>query len=146
MSLETIYNFVQINPDLATSGQPTEAEFAEIAAEGYQDVINLALSTSTRALSDEAGTVNVLGMNYHPIPVIFEAPQSTDFEQFCSLMDALKAKKVFVHCVANWRVSTFIALYGEKRWGWTRDQADEHILLRWETDIVWDKFIEEIRS
>jgi protein tyrosine phosphatase (PTP) superfamily phosphohydrolase (DUF442 family) len=146
MPLETIYNFIQINPDLATSGQPTETEFAEIAAAGYQDVINLALTTSSGALPDEAGTVKALGMNYHHIPVVFDAPKVADFEQFCSTMDSLNGKKVFVHCQANWRVSMFVALFGEKHWGWTREKADEHFLQMWELNEVWEKLIQEIRS
>jgi protein tyrosine phosphatase (PTP) superfamily phosphohydrolase (DUF442 family) len=146
MSLETIYNFIQINPQLATSGQPTEIEFTEIAGNGYQEVINLALKTSSGALPDEAGTVKALGMSYHPIPVVFDAPKMTDFEQFCSTMDSLNGKKVFVHCQANWRVSMFVALYAEKRWGWSREKADEHMLQMWELDEVWEKFIEEVRN
>jgi uncharacterized protein (TIGR01244 family) len=146
MSLDNIYNFIQINPDLGTSGQPTEAEFAEIAANGYQEVINLALTTSNSALPDEAGTVKTLGMNYHHIPVVFNDPHKSDFDQFCSTMDSLVGKKVFVHCQANWRVSMFVALYAEKRWGWSREKADEHMLQMWELDEIWEKLIEEIRS
>jgi uncharacterized protein (TIGR01244 family) len=146
MTLEDIYNFIQISDVLATSGQPTEAQMNEIAAAGYKVVVNLALGKSETALADEAGTVGALGMTYHHIPVVWESPQLSDFEQFCTQMDSLAGQKVFVHCVANYRVSMFLALYAEKRWGWTRAQADAHIRRMWEPDEVWAPFIESVRN
>jgi protein tyrosine phosphatase (PTP) superfamily phosphohydrolase (DUF442 family) len=146
MTLTDIYNFIPISETLATSGQPTEAQMSEIAAAGYEVVVNLALPTSDNALKDEGATVRALGMDYHNIPVVWEAPKVSDFEQFVPLMDSLAGKKVFVHCAANYRVSMFTALYGERRWGWTRAQADAHIRRIWEPDEVWKKFIEDVRG
>jgi protein tyrosine phosphatase (PTP) superfamily phosphohydrolase (DUF442 family) len=146
MSLEEIYNFIPISETLGTSGQPTEAQMSEIAAAGYKVVVNLALPTSDNALKDEAATVRALGMEYHNIPVIWEAPKLSDFEQFVPLMDSLAGQKVFVHCAANYRVSMFTALYAEKRWDWTRAQADAHIRRIWEPDEVWARFIEGVRK
>lgn len=146
MTLTDIYNFILISETLATAGQPTEAQMSEIAASGYRVVVNLAVGTSTDALADEAAIVRTLGMAYHHIPVVWEAPQKADFDQFCTLMDSLAGQKVFVHCVANYRVSMFIALYAEKRWGWPRAQADAHIRRMWEPDEVWAPFIESIRE
>jgi len=146
MSLEEIYNFIKISDLLATSGQPTEAQISEIAAAGYKVIVNLALPTSDNALKDEAATVRALGMDYHNIPVVWEAPKLSDFEQFVPLMDSLAGQKVYVHCAANYRVSMFTALYAEKRWGWTRAQADAHIRRIWEPDEVWRKFIEDVRG
>lgn len=146
MSLEEIYNFIQLSEALATSGQPTEAQMDEIAAAGFKVVVNLALPTSDNALKDESATVRALGMDYHNIPVVWEAPRLSDFEQFVPLMDSLAGQKVFLHCVANYRVSMFTALYAEIRWGWTRAQADAHIRRIWEPDEVWARFIEDVRS
>ena len=146
MSLEQIYNFIQISEALATSGQPTDAQMGEIAAAGYKIIVNLALPTSDNALKDEAATVRALGMDYHNIPVVWEAPKLSDFDQFVPLMDSLSGQKVFLHCAANYRVSMFTALYAEKRWGWTRAQADAHIRRIWEPDEVWAKFIESVRG
>jgi protein tyrosine phosphatase (PTP) superfamily phosphohydrolase (DUF442 family) len=146
MALSDIYNFIQISESLATSGQPTEAQMSEIAAAGYKVVVNLALPTSDNALNDEAATVRALGMDYRTVPVVWEAPRLSDFEQFVPLMDSLAGQKIFVHCAANYRVSMFMALYGERRWGWTRAQADAHIRRMWEPDEVWARFIEEVRG
>jgi protein tyrosine phosphatase (PTP) superfamily phosphohydrolase (DUF442 family) len=146
MTLTDIYNYIPISETLGTAGQPTEAQMSEIATSGYEVVVNLALGKSENALADEAATVRTLGMTYYHIPVIWEAPQKTDFDQFCSLMDSLAGQKVFVHCVANYRVGMFTALYAEQRWGWTRAQADAHIRRMWEPDEVWASFIESIRA
>jgi protein tyrosine phosphatase (PTP) superfamily phosphohydrolase (DUF442 family) len=146
MALTDIYNFFPISETLGTAGQPTEAQMGDISAAGYKAVVNLALPASDNALKDEAATVRVLGMDYHNIPVVWEAPKLSDFEQFVPLMDSLVGQKVFVHCVANYRVSMFVALYAEKRWGWTRAQADAHIRRMWEPDEVWAKFIESVRG
>lgn len=146
MALTDIYNFIQVSENLATSGQPNEAQMREIAAEGYEVVVNLALPTSENALKDEGATVRTLGMEYHNIPVVWEAPKVSDFEQFVPLMDSLAGRKVFLHCVANYRVSMFTALYAEKRRGWTRAQADAHIRRIWEPDEVWARFIEDVRG
>jgi protein tyrosine phosphatase (PTP) superfamily phosphohydrolase (DUF442 family) len=146
MAPTDIYNFIKISDVLATSGQPTEAQISEIAAAGYEVVVNLALPTSDNALKDEAVTVRALGMDYHNIPVAWERPKVSDFEQFVPLMDSLAGKKVFLHCAANYRASMFTALYAEKRWGWTRAQADAHIRRMWEPDEVWARFIESVRG
>jgi uncharacterized protein (TIGR01244 family) len=146
MALTDIYNFIPVSETLGTSGQPTEAQMSEIAVAGYKVVVNFALPTSDNALKNEAATVRELGMDYHHIPVVWEAPQLSDFEQFVRLMDSLAGQKVFLHCVANYRASMFTALYAEKRWGWTRAQADAHIRRIWEPDVGWARFIEDVRG
>ena len=40
--LDDKYNYLKLSESIATSGQPSEAQFAEIAQAGYQLVINLA--------------------------------------------------------------------------------------------------------
>jgi len=52
---------------------------------------------------------------------------------------------VFVHCAANYRVSSFVALYGESRLGWTREDADAHIRKVWEPNGTWARFLDEVR-
>jgi len=41
-SMKSIINFVQVNDQYATSGQPQEKDFSLIAQAGYNHVINLA--------------------------------------------------------------------------------------------------------
>ena len=61
------------------------------------------------------------------VPVDFNAPQVEDLRKFFDVMDSFRDKKVFVHCAANFRVSSFVARYGQARLGWPVDQANAHI-------------------
>ena len=146
MALEDIRNFIAVSDDLGTAGQPSEAQLREVADAGFEVVVNLGLLDPRYCLPDEAGTVAGLGLEYHHIPVDFTAPQAGDLRQFFDAMDAARGKKVFVHCAANYRVSSFVALYGEARLGWTRDQADAHIRKVWEPNETWTRFLAAARK
>ena len=146
MALEDIRNFIAVSDDLGTAGQPSEAQLREVADAGFEVVVNLGLLDPRYCLPDEAGTVARLGLEYHHIPVDFTAPQAGDLRQFLDAMDAARGKKVFVHCAANYRVSSFVALYGEARLGWTREDADAHIRRVWEPNETWAGFIAAARS
>ena len=109
--LNTIYNFLNLSAKLATSGQPLEEELEYISNAGFEVVINLALSDADYSLADEEGSVTKLGMEYIHIPVIWQSPTSDDLDKFFDVMEKYKNKKLFVHCAANMRVSSFVALY-----------------------------------
>jgi len=146
MSLDDIKNFLAIDARLATAGQPTEAELRDVAAGGYQAVVNLGLLDPRYCLPDEAGLAASLGMKYRHLPVIFDAPAAADFEAFVAQMDAWAGERVFVHCAANFRVSSFMAVYGEMRLGWDRDRADRHARTFWELNPTWQQFVTECRA
>jgi len=92
-SLDSIFNYLQINLNLATSGQPTKKQFNAIQHAGYKKIINLAPLSAENALSDEADIVAELGMDYINIPVDFSNPREQDFEQFVWLMKSHSAEK-----------------------------------------------------
>ncbi len=146
VAVEDIKNFRQVDPMLGTAGQPTEEQLRDVAAAGYAVVINLGLLDPKYCLPDEAGSVLRAGMEYHHIPVVFTEPKAADFERFVEAMDACRGRKTFVHCAANYRVSTFVALYGERRLGWSREVADAHIRTFWEPNEVWNAFVAACRG
>jgi protein tyrosine phosphatase (PTP) superfamily phosphohydrolase (DUF442 family) len=145
MAIEDIRNFVPVSDNLATGGQPSEQQVQEVAQAGFQVVVNLGLLDPRYCLADEAGLVKSLGLEYHHIPVDFKAPQADDLRRFFDVMDASRDKKVFVHCAANYRVSSFVALYGQARLGWSAEQADAHVKRVWHLDDTWSKFVEFCR-
>ena len=69
------------------------------------------LNTIYYSLADEERSVTKLGMEYIHIPVIWQSPTSDDLDKFFDVMEKYKNKKFFVHCAANMRVSSFVALY-----------------------------------
>ena len=111
-----IRNFVGLSDSLATAGQPSEPQLKTLAA-GFEMVVNLGLLDPRVCLPDEPGLIQSLGMAYRHIPVDFNAPRFENLERFFEVMDASRDQRVFVHCAANYRVSAFVALYGEaKAW------------------------------
>ena len=146
MAIETIRNFIRVTPDLATAGQPSEQQLREVAEEGFGVVVNLGLLDPSYCLPDEAGLVRSLGLEYHHIPVNFQAPRREDLYHFFDLMDTLAGKKVFVHCLFNKRVSAFLSLYGQAKLGWPPEKADSLIAQVWQPDEVWAPFIQNARQ
>ena len=145
MPLDDIRNFIGVSDRLGTAGQPTEEQLRDVAGSGYDVVVNLGLLDPRYCLADEAGSAAGLGLEYHHIPVDFNAPQAADLQRFTDVMDGVRDRKVFVHCAANYRVSTFVALYSEARLGWSPAQGDAHIRRIWEPNDTWTRFIAEAR-
>jgi protein tyrosine phosphatase (PTP) superfamily phosphohydrolase (DUF442 family) len=141
MSLNQILNYFPISDNLATAGQPQREQFADIARAGFTVVINLALTTSDNAIPDEAIVVNILGMEYIHIPVVWESPQPGDFDRFCTELARLRRQKVFVHCALNMRVSAFVFLYRVLYLGANPEEVKWDMLSIWEPEGVWEDFI-----
>jgi protein tyrosine phosphatase (PTP) superfamily phosphohydrolase (DUF442 family) len=135
MPVEEIKAFLPIDERIGTAGQPTEDELRDAATEGYRAVVNLGLLDPRYCLPDEAGLTRSLGLAYRHIPVRFDAPT----------MDELGDGRVLVHCAANYRVSSFIAVYGEMRLGWSRERADAHARTLWPLNDVWSSFLDACR-
>ncbi|MEM1391617.1 MAG: protein tyrosine phosphatase family protein [Pseudomonadota bacterium] len=132
--IERIYNYRKISDRIATSGQPTPAQFGLIRDAGFKIVINLAPHGTENALADEAGVLSEFGLPYVHIPVDFQAPSEADFEQFCDVMKAHEREQVWVHCAANMRVSAFVYRY-------RRDILDEDEAAARETMLsIWTPF------
>jgi protein tyrosine phosphatase (PTP) superfamily phosphohydrolase (DUF442 family) len=146
MPVETIANFLPIDDRIGTAGQPTETELREAAEAGYKAVVNLGLLDPRYCLADEAGFVASLGLRYHHIPVQFDAPTVDDFRAFLAAMDECAGDRVLVHCAANYRVSSFMALYGEMKLGWTREQGDAHARTLWPLNETWSGFLARCRN
>jgi uncharacterized protein (TIGR01244 family) len=145
--LESIKNFRRVDEQLLTSGQPSEAQLATVAAHGVEVVINLALHDDPRySLSDEPGLVASLGLDYVHIPVQFAQPTEQDLRAFFDAMDANRGRHMLVHCAANLRVSAFLGLYGAIREQRDRDDAFALMHGLWEPNEVWADFIEQMLS
>jgi len=144
--LVSIRHYLRLSPRLATAGQPTAEQFAHIAAAGFESVINLALPTSTYALPDEAGLVAALGLEYIPIPVIWESPQFEDFARFAAVLQTRAERPLFVHCAMNMRVSAFMFLHRTLVEGEAVPEATRDLNRIWEPDETWRAFISSTSS
>jgi protein tyrosine phosphatase (PTP) superfamily phosphohydrolase (DUF442 family) len=148
VSLNEIYNFIPVSKEIYTSGQPTADQLCPLAAEGFTSVVNLATPHSPQALPGEADLVRSLGMRYDSIPVEWENPLDSDFALFEQVIAHLPQGKTLIHCIANFRVTAFYALYAQAHLGWTEIQADRFMAPVWQgSDYpVWKAFIARMRQ
>jgi protein tyrosine phosphatase (PTP) superfamily phosphohydrolase (DUF442 family) len=142
MPLEDITNYIRVSDRIASSGQPKEHEFKDIAQAGFEVVINLAMPNSDNAIPEEGYIVTARKMHYIHIPVPFEAPQPEHIKDFIAVMDGFEQKKVWVHCVVNHRVSAFLFLYMRLVKNATREEASRVVLKSWKPNPVWADFME----
>lgn len=76
-----IYNWRRVDDRITTSGQPTEAQLADLHALGVRHIMNPGLHTHEKALPDESASASRIGMTCIHIPVDFQNPTDQDFEQ-----------------------------------------------------------------
>lgn len=146
MSIKDIRAFVSLSDKLATAGQPSEQQIHAICESRFDVVINLGLQDPRYCLPDEEGLIKSLGMAYHHIPVEFNAPTTENLVQFFQVMDDCQGKKIFIHCAANYRVSCFVSMYVQARYGWSEMQAMEYIRCVWEPDQTWLQFMNNSKA
>ena len=139
--LDALTNYFPISPLILTAGQPTADQIALIREAGCQVVVNLARPSSPNALADEVELVAAQGLEYIAIPVVWEQPTLDDLTRFFAAMEANAQHKVFVHCVVNYRVSSFIYLYRVLRLGVASEDAVWDLRSIWEPDETWSAFI-----
>ncbi|GGQ29521.1 protein tyrosine phosphatase family protein [Shewanella litoralis] len=138
------------NPQVITSGLPTELQFEQLAQAGIKTVINLIPNDNPNALANEQQIVTQLGMNYHNISVDWQNPTQENLAQFYSLMQQNGDAPVLVHCAANYRASAFYYLYQTRQniapsmaealtpWGDLQQSFAEY--------PQWKKLIEDVQA
>lgn len=137
-----VYNHVQVNARISTSGVISADVIEEMARQGYSGVINLLPDESPHALAREAELVQKQALAYHHIPVDFAAPSEENYAAFERSLDGFQHdQRVYVHCAANMRVSVFMAIYGARRFGWSPTRAAQHVAEVWEPNEVWREFL-----
>lgn len=130
-----LLNFFAPTDLIGTSGQPSPAQFEDIAQAGYTTVVNLAMHDSDPSVPEEGNIVSGLGMDYIHLPVPFDAPTSRHLKRFCQMMDVLQEDKVLVHCAVNARVSAFVYKYLTLKRGFSEDAATSPLLSVWRGQI-----------
>ena len=141
--MNSISDYYQINENLATSGQPTPEQFQSIADAQYKIVINLAMSGSTNALTNEGAIVSDLGMVYIQIPVVWENPCLEDVQLFFNAMQSFREQRIWVHCAKNMRVSCFIYFWQKYVLQLPDNEAMYPMNEIWQPKGVWQRLIEQ---
>lgn len=141
MNLNTILNYIKINDNISTSGQPTEAQFEIILKHDFDVVINLALCNASNAIANEDKVVTSLGMTYIHIPVEFENPTIDNLKLFLTILSSLKEKKVYVHCALNYRASAFMYIYHKYFLQTPFNEIDLSMMQEWSPDKKWQELM-----
>lgn len=141
MSVENILNYIQVSDRIASSGQPEDRQFKDIAEAEYKAIINLAMPNSENAIPEEGNIVTSLKMTYVHIPVPFDAPNVSHLRQFIKVMESFANQKVWVHCVVNYRVSAFLYQHQRLIHGVQPEEAKKVMLASWKPDEIWQRFM-----
>lgn len=139
--MKSILNYIKINDNISTSGQPTKKQFKIIAKNNFDVVINLAMHNKG-ALREEDKIVSRNGMIYIHIPITWKAPEIERLKLFLHLLKTLQQekKKVFIHCIMNYRVSVFMYQYKKS----VLKQADVKLISpkEFKPKKVWKKLMQ----
>lgn len=123
--LTGIPRFLRLTDQVWTGGQPWPEHFAKLKDAGIKVIINLRPHAEYEG-EREAAKVKELGISYFNIPVVFNAPDELDADDFLKLTDEqLKNGPVFIHCAVGARVGAFWMIRRVLRDGWEFDRALE---------------------
>ena len=136
--------FLEITPDLWTSGQPSPTDWPLLARNGVEVVINLAAPDSTNFDADEMRRVLEAGMQYVAFPVVWTAPKLDDYTLFAAVLRACQGRRVLIHCALNMRVSAFVFLFRVLELEVKEATARRDLEQIWSPDPIWTAFIGEV--
>jgi uncharacterized protein (TIGR01244 family) len=122
--LPPIRNFLRVNDQFCTGGQPRVEHLAKLKEDGVKAIINLRQPSEHRAEEEEA-MARQLGLRYYNIPVAFGAPKEEQVTEFLKLTDDAENRPAFIHCTAAVRVGAFWLIRRVLRDGWTFEAAEE---------------------
>jgi protein tyrosine phosphatase (PTP) superfamily phosphohydrolase (DUF442 family) len=122
--LRPVRNFVRVDKEFCTGGQPRLEHLAQLKAEGVKAIINLRQPSEHRAEEEEA-RAKELGLRYFNIPVAFGDPKEEQATEFLKLTDDPQNRPAFIHCTAAIRVGAFWMIRRVLRDGWTVEAAEE---------------------
>ncbi|MCI0486103.1 MAG: protein tyrosine phosphatase family protein [Blastocatellia bacterium] len=122
--LPPIRNFLRVNEEFCTGGQPRLEHLEKLKAEGTKAIINLRTPGEHRAAEEEA-RAKELGLRYFNIPVVYTAPKDEQVDEFLKLTDDPQNRPAFIHCTAAIRVGAFWMIRRVLRDGWTIEKARE---------------------
>lgn len=102
----SIRNFVRVNTEFCTGGQPRPEHFQTLKAEGVKAVLSLRTPAEYRA-DEEMQAVKAAGLAYFSVPVVYMAPTAEAADEFLRITDDPANRPIFIHCTAGIRVGAF---------------------------------------
>jgi uncharacterized protein (TIGR01244 family) len=122
--LPPIRNFLRVNEQFCTGGQPRLEHLQKLKDEGVKAIINLRPAGEHRAAEEEA-KAKELGLRYFNIPVVFSDPKDEQVTEFLKVTDDPANRPAFIHCASAIRVGAFWMIRRVLRDGWSIEKAEE---------------------
>jgi protein tyrosine phosphatase (PTP) superfamily phosphohydrolase (DUF442 family) len=122
--VEPIRNFLRVNDQFCTGGQPRLEHLEMLKKEGVKAIINLRQPSEHRA-EEEAAKAKELGLRYFNIPVAFTDPKDEQVDEFLRITDDTQNRPAFIHCTAAKRVGAFWMIRRVLRDGFTVEAAEK---------------------
>ena len=119
-----IRNFLRVNKEFCTGGQPRTEHLAKLKEEGVKAIINLRQPGEHRA-EEEKAEAERLGLRYYNIPVAYGEPKEEQATEFLKLTDDEANRPAFIHCTGAIRVGAFWMIRRVLRDGWTIEDAEK---------------------
>ena len=132
-----------VDERVATGGQPTDAAFGKLAANGYRAVLNLRTASEGVDLKHEQEAVEKAWMRYISIPIVSSAPKPEQVEDFLKAVKEKENQPMLIHCGSANRVGAFWMIHRVIDQGWTEDKALEEAIKIGLTSPVLKKFAHE---
>jgi len=122
--LSDIKNFLRINKEFCTGGQPDLGHLSKLKADGVKTIINLRTPGEHQSAEEEA-LAKELGLRYFNIPVVSNDPKDEQVTEFLKITDAPENRPAFIHCASARRVGLFWMIRRVLRDGWAIEKAEE---------------------
>lgn len=118
-----IVNFLRLNTQICTGGQPSLDDLARLKSEGVKAVLNLRRPDEFDAAA-EAAKAKELGLRYFDIPVSTADPRSEQVDEFLKILADPANRPVFIHCHSANRVGAFWMIRRVLVDGWKLEDAE----------------------
>jgi uncharacterized protein (TIGR01244 family) len=119
----SIQNFLRIDEQICTGGQPSAEDLAKLKAEGVKAIINLRQSSEYN-FEEEAAKARELGLRYFHIPVNAAAPNDEQVDEFLKVTANPQNRPAFIHCRTANRVGAFWMIRRVLVDGWKIDDSE----------------------
>lgn len=118
-------NFLRINQEFCTAGQPSWEDLAKLKAQGIKAIVNLRRPAEAAFLSEEAEKARALGLKYFNIPVDSSHPQPQQADEFLTILADEANRPMLIHCASANRVGGFWMIHRVLNDGWSFEEAEK---------------------
>ncbi len=132
-----------VDERVATGGQPTEAAYAKLAANGYRSVLTLRTGTENIDLKREKEIVEKAGLKYINIPFVTANPDPETVPRFIQAVKDEKNQPMLINCGSANRVGAMWMIYRVVDQGWSEEKALEEAVKIGLTNPTLKSFAEQ---